>query len=118
MRRLRAWRNLSSTFSSSFWCKRTPKSIPLLQQWSRDRALPLSIRAFVLHTQERLGMPGDTEYRQALWRTEEALSTLRDIAPPPLTDTGELLPLWRDTILNLLLALALDLAHALKPRSH
>ena len=86
----------------------------LLQQWSRDRALPLSIRAFVLHTQERLGMPGDTEYRQALWRTEEALSTLRDIAPPPLTDTGELLPLWRDTILNLPLALALDLAHALK----
>jgi hypothetical protein len=86
----------------------------LLQQWSRDRALPLSIRALVLRSQERLGLPADTEYRQALLRTEEALSKLRQTVSPPLTEAGELLPLWRDTILNLPLALALDLAHALK----
>jgi hypothetical protein len=86
----------------------------LLQQWSRDRALPLSIRAFVLRTQARLGVPGDAAYREALLRTEETLNTLREGASSPLSDSGELLPLWRDTILNLPLALALDLAHALK----
>ena len=87
---------------------------PLFQQWGRDRALPLSIRAFVHRTQERLGIQGDTAYGEALLRTEEALRKFSQATSPPLTDTGALVPLWRDTILNLPLALALDLAHALK----
>lgn len=86
-----------------------------IQQWSRDRSLPLPIRAAALHAQEFLGMQSDSAYREALVHTVETLATLHATTPAPLTDSGELLPEWRNTVLDLPLALALDLAHALCP---
>jgi hypothetical protein len=86
----------------------------LLQQWSRDRSLPLPIRVFAIHAQEQLGRQTDTAYRDALLRTVEILDKIRQTAPAPLTDTGELLADWRNTVLDLPLALALDLAHAVQ----
>jgi hypothetical protein len=87
----------------------------LCQQWSRDRSLPLSIRTQALHAQESLGLHGDLAYREALLRTAALLSELREAAPSPLTDTGELLPTWRKAVLDLPLALAVDLIDALNP---
>jgi hypothetical protein len=87
----------------------------LLQQWSRERALPLSIRAHALRAQESLGVQGDTAYRDALWHAEAIYTALSQATPSPLTDTGELLPTWCQAVLDLPLALAVDLAHALSP---
>ena len=87
----------------------------LLQQWSRDRSLPLPIRVSAIRAQEQLGLQTDTAYREALLHTVELLHKIRQTAPAPLTDAGELLADWRNSVLDLPLALALDLAHALQP---
>jgi hypothetical protein len=87
--------------------------VPALQQWSRNLALSLPIRARVLTVLESLGGPIDPPYHEALQQAVKTLAQLQAAASPPLTDTAELQSPWRDAILNLPLALALELAQSL-----
>jgi hypothetical protein len=87
--------------------------VSFLHQWSRDSALSLPVRARALIAQESLGSRIDAQYREALLHTEHTLHQLCSAEPPPLTDTGVLPPVWREVVLNLPLALALDLARDL-----
>jgi hypothetical protein len=84
-----------------------------LQECSSNSALSLSLRTHALRVLKHLGEPIDAPYHEALLQATQLLSQLQTTTTPPLTETGELQPGWRDAVLNLPLTLALDVGHAL-----
>ncbi len=87
--------------------------VQALQCWVQNPALSLSTRALAITVLDRLGAPTDATYQQAIQEAEIAMSALRTADPASLTDEGALQPPWRETVQNLPLALALDLAREL-----
>lgn len=87
--------------------------LPALQEWSRDQAVSLRLRAHALKTREQLGASIDVPYRDALLQATTTLERLLSAPEQALTETGELRSACRDAVLNLPLALALDVTREL-----
>lgn len=86
-----------------------------LQQWSRSPSLSLRIRTLAMQVLASMGIGTDTSYHQALQQAEKLFHELHLADPAPLTDSGELQAPWNAMVLNLPMALALDLAGDLAP---
>jgi hypothetical protein len=86
-----------------------------LQQWSRSSSLSLRIRTLAMQALASMGIGTDTSYHQALQQAEKLFHELQMADPAPLTDSGELQAPWNAMVLNLPMALALDLAGDLAP---
>jgi hypothetical protein len=90
-------------------------SVAWIEAWSRSSDLPLAIRAHAGTVLERLGKATDRPYYTALQQTAMTLEHLRDEATEGLTADGTLASRWQQAVLDLPLALALDLAQELAP---
>lgn len=87
--------------------------VPALQQWCHNSALSLHTRVRTVNVLQRIGVQTDTSYQKALLQAEKILGELRTADPAPLSDTGELQTPWYEMVLDLPMALALDLARDL-----
>jgi hypothetical protein len=92
---------------------RATECAAMLQQWSRSASLSLRIRALARQVLENIGSETDTSYHQALQQAEKLLDDLQMADPAPVSDNGELQAPWNGMVLNLPMALALDLARDL-----
>jgi len=90
-----------------------PDLAPLLQQWSRSAALPLSTRARAIEVQEHANGPVDPAYRDGLVQAAQLLHQLRTAAPSPLDEHDALASPWAEELAQLPLDLRLDVARAL-----
>jgi hypothetical protein len=90
-----------------------PDLVPLLQQWSRSTALPLSTRARAMEVQEHAHGPVDTAYRDGLVQAARLLHQLRTAEPSPLDEHDALASPWSEELAQLPLALRLDVAREL-----
>jgi hypothetical protein len=86
---------------------------PTLQHWSRSPQLSLRTRLLAMQVLEGMDMRTDATYRQALQQADKILYELRSVHPAPRTDTGALPAPWNQMVLDLPMALALDLARDL-----
>lgn len=84
-----------------------------LQQWSRNSSLSLHSRALARQALESMGVGTDTSYHQALQHAEKLLRDLQMADPAPISASGELQAPWNGMVLNLPMALALDVARDL-----
>ena len=88
---------------------------PVLQQWSCNPALPLTVRATCLNALTQLGTAPDVELTQAVQQAEALAQNLGATAAEPLTDDGALEASWSEQVLTLPVAVALDVARELTP---
>ncbi len=84
-----------------------PDLAPLLQQWSRSAALPLSTRARAIEVQEHANGPVDPAYRDGLVQAAQLLHQLRTAAPSPLDEHDALASPWAEELAQLPLDLRL-----------
>jgi hypothetical protein len=90
-----------------------PDLVPLLQQWSRNVALPLHTRARAIAVQEHGNGPVDTAYRDGLVHAAGLLRQLRTTEPSPLDENDALASPWSEELARLPLGFQLDVARAL-----
>ena len=90
-----------------------PDLTPLLQQWSRNGALPLHTRAQAITVQEHGNGPVDTAYRDGLVQAAGLLRQLRTTEPSPLDENDALASPWSEELAQLPLRLQLDVAREL-----
>ena len=90
-----------------------PDLTPLLQQWSRNGALPLHTRAQAITVQEHGNGPVDTAYRDGLVHAASLLQQLRATEPSPLDESDALSSSWSEGLAQLPLGLQLDIAREL-----
>jgi len=90
-----------------------PDLAPLLQQWSRNGALPLHTRAQAITVQEHGHGPVDPAYRDGLLQAARLLHQLRATEPSPLDENDALSSPWSEELAQLPLGLQLDVAREL-----
>lgn len=87
--------------------------LPLCQQWSRNAALAISVRARALALTEGAGGAPTTAESAALTQVAALLPRLRATDPAPLTDDGALVPAVHEAVEALPMALAFAVAREL-----
>jgi hypothetical protein len=90
-----------------------PDLAPLLQQWSRNGALPLRTRAQAIAVQEHGTGSVDEAYRDELVHAAGLLSQLRTAEPSPLDENDALAAPWSEALARLALGFQLDIAREL-----
>ncbi len=90
-----------------------PDFTPLLQQWSRQAALPLSLRAQALALAERAGETVASPEHTALSRAAHLLQQLQTTETSPLDEHEAFTAPWSEDVQALPLPLQLDVARHL-----
>ncbi|MGQ4808226.1 hypothetical protein NKDENANG_01602 [Candidatus Entotheonellaceae bacterium PAL068K] len=94
-----------------------PTYAPLFHAWSHNVDLAVSVRARVLSVLAGMGEGVDAAYHENLERAAAMRTELVAASASALTGPGDLQSAWCDTVLDLPLALALDLGRDLIPES-